>query len=173
MMVPLELKLAGTGDGPRLTFTPVRELEALRARSHRLGGLTLAPGAANPLADVQPELVELRAEFEPEKDAEVAFTVRGATIVYDAKKQELSVNKHRAPAPLRAGKQRLTIYCDRTGLEIFASDGLTYVPMPFQPKAGDRALTIDAKNGGVKFVSIQVHELKSAWNMQSPAQASN
>jgi fructan beta-fructosidase len=173
MTVPLELKLTATSDGPRLTFTPIRELEALRAKSHRLNGTRLAPGAANPLADIQPELVELRAEFEPEETVEVAFTVRGATIVYDAKKQELSVNKHRVPAPLRAGKQRLTIYCDRTGLEIFASDGLTYVPMPFQPKAGDRALAIDAKNGAVKFGSIQVHELKSAWNVQSPTQASN
>jgi len=94
---------------------------------------------------VQAELVELRADFEPGDATEIFFTVRGATIAFDAPKQELAVNQHRAPAPLRDGRQRLTIYCDRTGLEIFASDGLSYVPMPYQPKADDLALAVEAK----------------------------
>ena len=107
--------------------------------------------------------MELRAEFEPGDAGEVIFTVRGATIAYDAKKQELVVNGHRAPTPLRDGKQRLTIFCDRTGLEVFASDGLTYVPMPFQPKSDDLALGVQSKGGNAKINLLQVHELKSAW----------
>ncbi|MEX2141906.1 MAG: hypothetical protein WD894_21755 [Pirellulales bacterium] len=59
------------------------------------------------------------------------FNIRGVTVSYDPKKQELSVAGHRASAPLVGGKQWLSIYCDRTGLEVFASDGLCYVPMPF------------------------------------------
>jgi sucrose-6-phosphate hydrolase SacC (GH32 family) len=165
MTVPLDLKLASTSEGPRLTFTPVRELETLRATSHRFDGASLAPGGANPLAGVRAELVELRAAFDPGDAAEVAFSVRGAAIVYDVKKQELVVNQHRAPAPLRGGRQRLAIYCDRTGLEVFASDGLTYVPMPFQPKAGDLSLTVEAKGGSAKFDTLEVHELKSAWRL--------
>ena len=166
MTIPLELKLAATAEGPRLTWTPVKELDALRAKSHRFGAMTLQPDTANPLAGVKAELVELRAEFEPGDASEVAFMVRGARIVYDAKKQELAVNNHRAPAPLRAGKQRLTIFCDRAGLEVFASDGLTYVPMPFQPKADDLALGAEAKGGSAKVSALQVHELKSAWGAQ-------
>jgi hypothetical protein len=73
------------------------------------------------------------------------------------------VNGHRAPAPLRGGKQRLTIYCDRTGLEVFASDGLCYMPLPFQPIADDRSLAAETKGGSVRFDSLQVHELKPAW----------
>ena len=163
MTIPLELKLAGTSDGPRLTWTPVKELEALRARTHKLAPMTLRPDSPNPLADVKAELVELRAEFEPGDASEVAFTVRGATIVYDAKKQELAVNDHRASAPLRDGKQRLTLYCDRTGLEVFASDGLTYMPMPFQPKADDLTVGVQARGGSAKINSLRVYELKSAW----------
>ena len=164
MTVPLELKLITTADGPRMTFTPVRELEALRAKSHRFDRTTLAPEAVNPLAGVKAELVELHAEFEPGDDAETIFSVRGAKIVYDAKKQELSVNGHRAPAPLRDGKQRLRILCDRTGLEVFASDGLTYVPLPFQPKADDLTTSAQVTGGSVKFTVLQVHELQSAWS---------
>ena len=45
----------------------------------------------------------IRAEFTPNGATTVAFTVRGVPIIYDAKKQELSVAGHRAPAPLRDG----------------------------------------------------------------------
>jgi len=163
MTVPLELRLTQADDGPRLTFTPAKELEVLRAKSHRFDGTTLAPGNANPLSGVQGELLELRAEFAPGDASEVAFTVRGASIVYDAKKQELIVNKHKAPAPWHGGRQRLTIFCDRTGLEVFASDGLTYLPMPFQPKPDDLALSVEVRGGSARFESLQVHELKTAW----------
>lgn len=163
MTIPLELNLTTTPEGPRLTMNPVKELAALRAKSHRFDAATISPTSANLLAGVNAELVELRAEFEPGDASEVVFTVRGATIVYDAKKQELAVNGLRAPAPLRAGKQRLTIFCDRTGLEVFASDGRTYVPMPFTPKADNLALGVQAQGGGVKITALQVHELKSIW----------
>ena len=73
------------------------------------------------------------------------------------------MNGHRAPAPLRGGKQALTIFCDRTGLEVFASGGLTYVPMPFAPKAGDLSLAVREAGGTARMTSLQVHELRSAW----------
>jgi len=163
MSIPMELKLTTTPEGPRLTWTPVKELESLRAHSWNFGPTTLQPGSANPLAAAQAELVELRAEFDPGDASEVVFNVRGATIVYDAKKQEVSVNNHRAPAPLGGGKLQLRIYCDRAALEVFASDGLTYVPVPFQPKAGDLSLGVQVKGGSAKFTALEVYELKSAW----------
>ncbi len=164
MSLPLELQLTRTDDGPRLTFTPVRELQVLRAKTHLFGALTLQPDQANPLAGVHAELVEVRAEFEPGDASDIAFTVRGATIVYDAQRQEINVNGQRAPAPLRGGRQRLTVFCDRTGLEVFASDGLTFVPMPFQPPPGDLALAVEARGGRARFTALEVHALKSAWN---------
>jgi len=164
MTIPAELRLTATPEGPRMTWTPVKELASLRARTHRFGPLALQPDTVNPLAGVKAELVELDTEFEPGNASEVVFTVRGATIFYDCTKQELSVNSHRAPAPLRGGKQRLTIYCDRTGLEVFASDGLTYVPMPFQPKAEDLGLGVQAKGGTTDIKTLAVHERKSAWS---------
>jgi sucrose-6-phosphate hydrolase SacC (GH32 family) len=163
MTLPLELELAGTAEGPRLTWKPVKELQSLRVRSWSFAPTSLKPGSVNPLAEVKAELVELCAEFEPDEASEVAFNVRGAPIVYDGKKQELAVNNHRAPAPLRGGKQRLRIYCDRTALEVFASDGLTYVPMPFTPKADDLGLGIQVKGGSARMTALEVHELKSVW----------
>jgi fructan beta-fructosidase len=125
--------------------------------------MILKPGASNPLAGLTAELMEIRAEFEPGDASETAFTVRGADIAFDARQQELLVNGHRAPAPLRAGRQRLAIYCDRNALEIFASDGLTYIPMPFIPKPDDLGAAIKAKNGSVRISRLEWHELQSAW----------
>jgi sucrose-6-phosphate hydrolase SacC (GH32 family) len=163
MSLPMELGLASTPEGPRLTWKPVKELHSLRGHSWTFAPVTLTPASANPLADVKAELVELRAEFEPGDANEVVFDVRGATVVFDVKKQELAVNNRRAPAPLRGGRQELVIYCDRDALEVFASGGLTYVPMPFTPKADEFALGLHCNGGGAKFTMLEVHKLKSAW----------
>jgi fructan beta-fructosidase len=163
MSIQLELKLTATPDGPRLTWTPVAELKSLRAKTRRIETKSLTPESANPLAGIRAELVEIRSEFEPSAESELTFTVRGATIRYDAKTQEVVVNGHRAPAPLRNGKQSLTIYCDRIGLEVFAADGRTFVPMPVTPKADDRELALSIKSGHVQITALSVHELKSAW----------
>ncbi|MCL4176263.1 MAG: glycoside hydrolase family 32 protein [Verrucomicrobia bacterium] len=163
MTVPLELRLASTPDGPRLTFTPVKELEALRARSHRFEALTLKPGDKNPLDNLRAELVEVRAEFEPVDASEVVFNLRDVMVVYFPKTQELRVDDRHAPAPLRDGKLRLTIYCDRTGVEVFASDGLCYVPLPFNTRPDRQRLFLETRGGTARITSLEVHELRSAW----------
>jgi sucrose-6-phosphate hydrolase SacC (GH32 family) len=163
MSIPLELKLTATADGPRMTWTPVKELESLRAKSHVVSPRMLEPGDGNPLADLRGELLELRAEFAPARDAEVAFNVRGATVAYDARTQELVVNGHRARAPLKQGQQRLTIYVDRTGLEVFGADGLTYLPMPHNADPANQGLSVGVKGAAARVTSLEVHELRSAW----------
>jgi fructan beta-fructosidase len=168
MTIPHELKLIATTEGPRLTRAPVKELQSLRAKSHTIQSLTLNADSPNPLADVKAELLELRAEFEPSDGSEVTFTLRGATVRYDAKKQELVVNGHRAPAPLKAKRQRLTVFVDRIGMEVFATDGLTYVPMPFAPKAAETGAAVSVKGGSVAIIALQIHELRSAWKPARP-----
>ncbi|MCW1926504.1 glycoside hydrolase family 32 protein [Luteolibacter arcticus] len=163
MSIPLDLHLIKTAEGPRMTFTPVKELEVLRAKSHRIQPLSLKPGDKNPLDEIRAELVEVRAEFEPGDADEVVFNIRDAMVIYDAKKQELSVNGHRAPAPLIDGKQRLTIFCDRIGIEAFASDGLCFLPLPFNTKGENRRLYLETRGGEAKITSLEVHELCSAW----------
>jgi sucrose-6-phosphate hydrolase SacC (GH32 family) len=162
MSLPLELRLRTTGEGPRLTWTPAKELEALRTKSQRLTPFSLQPGAANPLAESGGELLELRAEFEP-GEAEVRWMIRGTAIVYDAKRQELIVGQQRAPAPLQDGRQRLRVFVDRTTIEAFAADGLTYVPLPVVSAEDDRSVEVSVSGGPVRFDQLEVHQLRSAW----------
>jgi fructan beta-fructosidase len=163
MSLPVELELRSTAEGPRIARAPVKELTALRARSHSVGPVTLKPGDLNPLAGIRGELVEVRAEFTPAETAEVVFKLRGATVSYNASKQSISVNDHSAPAPLREGRQTLVLYVDRTTLEVFAADGLTYVPMPFIPKSDDLSLELVTRGGTARFIALEVYELKSIW----------
>ena len=95
MSLPLELKLRQTAAGPRLTWQPVEELKSLRVASYR----------GDDVAKCRGELLEVRAEFA----GDVTFTVRGATISYDAAKQEIVVNDHRAPRAV-GGRQATPHY---------------------------------------------------------------
>ena len=81
-------------------------------------------------------MIELRAEFEPGPSSVLTLKVRGVEIVYDAAKQEIRVGGPSRTGSAPAGKQRLIVFADRTGLEVFASDGLTYVPMPINLDPG-------------------------------------
>jgi sucrose-6-phosphate hydrolase SacC (GH32 family) len=163
MTIPLELGLAQTDDGPRLTYMPAKELQALRAKTHRFDPVSLKPGDKNPLDGIRSELVEVQVEFEPADASEIVFNIRDVMISYDAKKLELSVAGHRAPAPLRHGKQRITIFCDRTGVEVFASDGLCFVPMPFNMNPENVRISVATCGGAAKVNLLELHELRSAW----------
>ncbi len=163
MSLPLDLKLISTAGGVWLTYQPARELNALRGKSFDAGALMLKSGDANPLAKVQGDALEIRAEFEPAADSEINLMVRGISIKYSTQKQELTVNGHRAPAPLRNGKQRLTIYTDRTATEVFASDGLTYVPLPVIPKPDALDVVVSVTGSPVNFSDLAVYNLQSVW----------
>jgi hypothetical protein len=141
MSVPLELKLLSTPDGPRLARTPVKELELLRADFGRKDrGFPIA--GKLPVDPKGEELYEVRLDFGPlpklngagqQNDFKELF-VRGITLRYDIGRQELTVTDGKklhltSPAPLRGGRQRLTVLADRSCFEIFASDGLVYIPI--------------------------------------------
>jgi len=163
MTVPLELGLVSTPEGPRMTFRPVAELASLRAASPRIAADVLAPGDPNPLAGVAAELVEIRADVEPADGADVSFRVRGIDVVWESATEELVVHGHRAPAPARGRRQRIVILADRTGLEVFAAGGLTYVPMPVNLRADDLATGVAAIGGPVRVHALEIHALRRAW----------
>ena len=160
---PCELSLRNTAEGPRLAWQPIKELESLRVKSHRVGPLDLREGAANPLADVHGELLEIRADFTPAAQGELLFKVRGIPIRYDAARQEISIGAVHAPAPLLDGRQRLIILTDRTNFTVWASGGLTYMPLPVIAKPAELGVEVSATSAPVTFQNLEAHELKSIW----------
>ena len=161
---PCELTLRSTSAGLRLRWQAVKELECLRVKSWDYGKHNLSEGDTNPLADVRGELLEVRADFTPSADSEVVFNVRGVEIRYNAAKQEIFAADLRAPAPLRDGHQRITIFADRTYFTVFAGDGLTYMPFPVIPKPGNLGVEVEVKGGAIAVHQLEVFKLKSCWS---------
>lgn len=163
MSIPMEHKLVQTPEGIRLTRMPVKELENLRNRAYKLGKLTIKENGRNPLKNINIELTELHIEFEPRKAKEVVLNIRGVSVTYSVANKELTVDGVKAPAPLINGKLSLVIYADRTGLEIFANNGLTFMPININISDSNRSLSLSAKGGTVKVANLDVYELKSIW----------
>ena len=159
MSLPLELKLVSTPAGPRLTWQPV-SLSAICTQWHGAKDLSLSPGENITLVNDTQGFLQMNVTFEPGADSELKLQVNGVPIIYDAAKQELSVNGHRAPAPLREGKQKLLIIADRTTVEVFASDGLTYVPMPVLWKDDARGVSVSLTGAALKSSTFSAVELR-------------
>ena len=140
--------------------TPARELEALRGEAVTLPKFTLDPGAVNPLGAASGE-----ADITVPSSGtatEVTFTIRGVPLVYHVTKQELSINGHRASAPLQNGKLDVRVLVDRTAFEVFACGGLTYIPMPIIPSA-NTSVAVAATGGPATFHSLAVYRMKSGY----------
>ena len=163
MSIPMEHKLVQTQEGIRLTRMPIKELEGLRIKTYNKGKITLKENSTNPLKDINIELAELRFEIEPGKAKEVTLEVRGIPVRYDVTSGELIVDGVKAPAPLLNGKLSLIIYADRTGLEIFANNGLLFMPVNINLPENNRSLALSVKGGTVKVNNLNVYELKSIW----------
>ncbi|MFO1065717.1 MAG: DUF4980 domain-containing protein [Pirellulales bacterium] len=148
--LPYELKLRSFTDGPRLIRTPIEELKSLRVGESQAADLNA----------FRSDLIEVRAELQPKADEVIELQVRGNKILYDSKRQEIIVNDHRAPAPLVEGRQRLILYVDRTMLEVLASDGQTYIPLPVVSARDNQSVSIP-KSDSVK--SVEVYRLRSIW----------
>ena len=163
LSLPLELRLVSTADGPRLAWSPVKELESLRGQRRRLAGETLAAGASKRLDDARSELLDIVAVVEPSNAAEATLNVRGVPISYRAATRELVVNGHTVTVPLNDEKLDLRILVDRTSFEVFAASGRIYVPMPVIPAADNRSVSIAAVGGEVKLPQLDIYELRSIW----------
>lgn len=162
MGIPVELRLVSTDAGLRLSVNPVKELAALRGRSHTVKPQTLSPGE-NPLAKLKGELFDLIAEISLGDAKEIGFNLRGVAVRYDVEKQELSCLDRKAALKRANGKIRLRLLVDRTSVDIFGNDGELYMPMGTIIPADKTALEIYAKGGSAQISSLKVYDLKSAW----------
>ncbi|GAO41592.1 hypothetical protein [Flavihumibacter petaseus] len=161
MTIPMELKLITTPEGIRMVRIPVKELETLRRRTIRSGAISLSEKSDDPLGETQAELLEFRMVATPGKSSAIHIDIRGLEVLYDAAAGELSCDGIKAKIPLQQGNLQLTVYADRTGLEIFANNGLYY--MPVNKNISGTKSSISVTGGKCSFKQLDVFELKAAW----------
>ena len=163
MNFPVELTLRTTEEGLRLFALPVREIEKLHGKKHAWSDETLKEGGDNLLKGITGDLFHIRAEMEPGDAAEFGFIVRGTPVAVDAKGQQL-VCKGKAPLKPEGGKIRIEILVDRTSIEVFGNGGRVYMPCGVIPPDEGGPLEAFARGGSAKLTSLEVFELRSAWD---------
>ncbi|MDB6040883.1 MAG: sacC [Verrucomicrobiales bacterium] len=165
MGLPVELTLRTTEDGPRLLANPVKEYTGLRANSRSVKAQPLNPGE-NPLAEITGELLDLNVEFEPGMATELGFKLRGVPVNYSIVKQEIACEGQKAELKPVDGKIRLRLMLDRTSIDIFGNDGRLYMSAGVIVPSENRSMEVFAKGGAAQINSLEVHELKSTWDLR-------
>ena len=162
MLFPVTLTLRSTEDGPRMFAEPVREVGSLHGHKRQWKNETLKPGD-NLLSGLSGELVHIRADLQLGDASETGFLVRNVPVTYNAEKEELSCQKNKAPLKPVNGRIRLEILVDRTSIEIFGNNGRMYMPMGVILADNPKSLEIFTKGGNTEVESLEVLQLRSAW----------
>lgn len=162
MVLPVELTLRTTPDGPRLFANPVPELQSLRLEKHDFAGETLKPGS-NPLSDLSGKLFEIEAAIKPGDAEAVEFDLRGVSVVYDVREQELSCKDVKISLPLEDDELRLRLFLDEGSIEIFAGDGRAAASIASIPDEDNRAIGAAARGGEATARVLAVYPLRSIW----------
>ena len=165
MSFPCEMKLKTFPEGLRICRAPVKEIEKLHGKEHKFSGL-LKPGE-NPLAGIEGDLFDIRAEFELGDASEFGLRIRGEEVRYVVKDKRLHALGTAEVAPAN-GRVKLQVLVDRTSIETFANDGRVAMTSCCLPKG--KGLELFATGGTVKVVEMSVFEMKGAWGRSNNGQ---
>jgi sucrose-6-phosphate hydrolase SacC (GH32 family) len=154
--------LRTTDAGLRLFAEPVREIETLHQRPRQWQNQTLKSDAELAVGS-DAELFHVQAELDVRNCDTCGFNVRGVSVVYNARKQELTCFDKTAPLPAVDGTITLELIVDRTSIEIFGNHGRIYMPMRADLVDKPESLDVFTTGGNTRIVSLKVYELESIW----------
>lgn len=155
---PHRLTLRNTDDGIRMCAQPIKEIELLRARSHQAKPQDLIDGEPVSIP-VRSDLLDVRLTIEVGSASLIELNLPGRTIRYDATSQKLQ------DAPLKPidGRIHLQVLADRSLTEIIGNEGRVYISGGGPAKLEPTEVTVAAKGGQARLLSMSAHELKSIW----------
>jgi len=173
------------GVGQRIVANPVTELQSLRNNHYNFQNQTINPGS-NLLTsnNINGELLELVAEFQPGTGTEFGFEFRrggGTTPVkvkYTTSDKKISVSAGTAKSTNPAvtaqvihsssNTIKMHIYLDRSILSVFGNDGETWQDMPFKAEAANIGAEVYSVGGSVTLKNLDIWKLNSAWGTPTP-----
>lgn len=163
MDFPVQLTLQTTGSTPLIYVNPVNELALLRDSTNSWPAQALTNGV-NVMSGATGEAYELDAQFQPGTATSVTFSLGGTPVTYNCQSQQLSCEGiHNALSPIN-GVITLQMLVDIGTLEIYANNGLVYMPMGVTPTAGAQPISLIASGSGATLNSLVMYNLGSAWN---------
>ena len=160
MSFPCELTLRTTDEGIRLYRWPVKEIESLYKKKHKVRKTRLKPGE-NPLKNIKAELIDLHADIMMGSAKKVVFNLRGSAVTYDG--QTLTIPRGSGALKRWDGGITVRILVDRGSVEVFGNEGRLSMTSFALHEAEDRNLSLTVEGGEAVVNKLVVHELKSAW----------
>ncbi|WP_367873628.1 glycoside hydrolase family 32 protein [Luteolibacter sp. Populi] len=162
MTLPMDFTLHRQGDGIRLRAEPSKEVEGLRADTKEWKDFTFEAGQTDPLSGFKGGQYEIEAVIDVASStaAELGFrSFDDHPVIWKAADKTLS-GAHGPQAPID-GKLKIRIFADTVSLEAFVNG--TYTSRYIRQIPGTKPVRIVANGGSIKFDSLKVHTLKSAW----------
>ena len=164
MTVPVELKLVGHKDGPRLSASPVGEVDSLREDKPAFEIDTTKVAKPMKLAG-QLDACDMEISVDVNQAAGFTLDLRGTKLTYDAKKQTLTckdVTARVTPWNGRLHTLTLRVLVDRGSIEVFADAGKTVLSLAAIMEEKNWTIEFTPQGDGVE-ISCAVYRMKSAW----------
>jgi len=153
---PCDLTLRNVNGSLRLFREPVREIAQLHRRKYTWKDIALTPGPPRPL-EVSGDLFHIVAELDIPEDSELAFRIRGTSVVVTD--QSIACNSR--PAKASGGIKKVEILVDRSSIESFANGGEVSLSACLAPTTG--GLAVECTKGSATIRWLETYELKSIW----------
>jgi fructan beta-fructosidase len=161
MTFPVELTLKSTENGPRLHSWPIKEIELLYQKVRNLKNIhfsdqTILPTDGHDLLDIETVIEVGDAD-------EIELNLRGIPLIYNVNKQEISFLKRTTQLKTKNGNIQMRVLLDRTSVEIYAADGLIYIPYGVIPEDHNTVCFLQARGGASLAKTINIIKLVSSW----------
>lgn len=172
---PVVLGLADSPDGPRVTRTPVTELDSLRADSRSWRNETVSAGGRDPFAGILADTYEITATFDVAgaTAGQFGFALHSRsdgsadrTVVYDRAAGTLDGK----PLPPTGGDVSVRLLVDRGQLEVFGDGGRFSFSdnVNFDSAAVSQGIRLFATGGAVRLKSAKFTRLSTSWGTAQP-----
>ncbi|WP_446215457.1 GH32 C-terminal domain-containing protein [Micromonospora sp. IBHARD004] len=185
MALPREFALRTIDGEVRLVQRPTGQLTSLRGDGEvfTLHDATVRPGVRDLPPAADGTVLEIQAEFELRDADRFGLQVRGGddertVIGYDAGARRLYVDRtrsgqvdvgplfpgvHSGPLSVDGDRVRMTVYVDRSSVEVFGGAGQTTITDQIFPTPTSDQTRLFAEGGDVMVRSLTIRPLRSVW----------
>jgi levanase/fructan beta-fructosidase len=163
MLLPTELTLRTTKDGPRLFNLPVKETETLFTPVRDWQNLT--SDKANDLLKefYNTDCLRIKTTIKLSHATDAGFNLFGQRIVgYDMNSNTIN-GVFYSPEDMTSMELSADIYIDRTSIEVFIDDGAYSYSMERKPDTNNKE-GFHFWGNNIEVKDLQVFSVKSVWN---------
>ncbi|MDP6523228.1 MAG: glycoside hydrolase family 32 protein [Kiritimatiellia bacterium] len=156
---PTELTLRTTPDGVRMCGEPVKEIEKIHGKTHKVAGKKLTEESPVEFK-TKGALFDIRATWSVGSAKQVGLAIDGREeFLYDVEQAKAKGQ----PCKIADGKISVQILIDRPMKETFVDNGRIIFTEGYNNDLDIESVNAFARGGEATLVSLKVHELDASW----------